>query len=205
MTTAANANQDVNFRDKYLKTNVISRYLIDGFFGGIESLVGRTKPDVRTAIEVGCGEGFSTQRISGYLGASVAFQALDVEADLVQAARRNNPSLKIDQGTIYDLKHPDRAFDLVFTLEVLEHLEHPEKALKEIKRIANKWLIISVPREPIWSAMNMARGKYWNDFGNTPGHIQRWSTSEFRRFIGSELKVIEMRTPLPWTILLCQV
>lgn len=205
MATATGANGDVNFRDKYLSSNIISRHLVDGFFGGIKDLVGLTGQDTRSAIEVGCGEGFSSQRIVRFLGPKVAFEALDVDPKLVQAARANNPGAKIEQGTIYDLKKSDKQFDLVFTLEVLEHLDDPAKALREIKRIAKKWLIISVPREPIWSVMNMARGKYWSDWGNTPGHIQRWSTKDFRRFIGSELEIQEMRTPLPWTILLCRI
>jgi hypothetical protein len=61
-----------------------------------------------------------------------------------------------------------------------------------------------VPREPIWRLLNMMRGKYIGSLGNTPGHLQHWSTSEFRKFVAPVFNVVEVRTPLPWTILLMQ-
>jgi hypothetical protein len=44
----------------------------------------------------------------------------------------------------------------------MEHLEHPEEALQSIRRVASKYVILSVPREPLWSIMNMARGNTWD-------------------------------------------
>jgi hypothetical protein len=60
-----------------------------------------------------------------------------------------------------------------------------------------------VPNEPLWRALNMARGAYLSDFGNTPGHLQHWGSRSFRRFIETELDVIEMSRPLPWLMALC--
>lgn len=50
-------------------------------------------------------------------------------------------------GNAGDLKFGDRSFDVVTALEVLEHLPYGvyEKALKEIDRVADKYIIISVP------------------------------------------------------------
>jgi len=64
-------------------------------------------------------------------------------------------------------------------------------------------MILGVPREPIWRALNMSRGKYLKDFGNTPGHLNHWSSTKLARYLEKHFGVVEsMKTPLPWTIVL---
>ena len=97
----------------------------------------------------------------------------------------------------------DRA-DLVVCCEVLEHLEDPIKALNVLRSITGSHLVLSVPNEPVWRVLNMVRGKYWTDWGNTPGHIQHWSREGFIRFVSMYFQVTEIRSPVPWIMLLCQ-
>jgi hypothetical protein len=52
--------------------------------------------------------------------------------------------------------------------------------------------------------LNLARGHYWRDLGNTPGHLQHWSTLAFLDLLQDHLEVLELRTPLPWTMALCR-
>ena len=82
----------------------------------------------------------------------------------------------------------------------MEHLENPEKALSELARITKKYVIISTPNEPIWRILNCVRGKYIKDFGNTPGHINHWSSKSLKKMISKYFKIIEVKKPLPWTI-----
>ena len=60
-------------------------------------------------------------------------------------------------------------------IEVLEHVPDPERTVSEMARVAKRWVLVSVPREPLWRGLNMARGAYIKDLGNTPGHINHWS------------------------------
>lgn len=192
-----------DFATKYTKTNWVSRRLLDGFFGAVETLVkGR---EIGSAIEVGCGEGFSTRRLRAMLPAGASFRASDVEDRLVAAAAKANPDVPVAKESIYQLPHADGAFDLVFCLEVLEHLDDPGRALAQLVRVSRRWLVLSVPREPVWRLMNLARLKYIAGLGNTPGHIQHWSAGAFARFVGQSCNVLAVRTPLPWTILLAEV
>ena len=41
------------------------------------------------------------------------------------------------------------------------------------------YLLVCVPREPLWRGLNMARGAYLKDLGNTPGHLNHWSKRSF--------------------------
>jgi len=62
-----------------------------------------------------------------------------------------------------------------------------------------------VPREPIWRILNIARGKYIGDLGNTPGHVNHWSRRGFIDLLSRRFDVVEVRSPLPWTMALCRV
>ncbi len=53
----------------------------------------------------------------------------------------------------------------------------PAHTLAEMARCAARHVLVSVPREPLWRAVNMARGAYWRELGNTPGHVNHFSKS----------------------------
>ena len=73
------------------------------------------------------------------------------------------------------LSFADGEFDLVAATEVLEHVADPQAAVAEMARVARRWLLVSVPHEPLWRALNVARGAYLRELGNTPGHLNHWT------------------------------
>ena len=50
----------------------------------------------------------------------------------------------------------------------------------------------------------MARAKYVTSLGNTPGHVQHWSSADFLRLVGRYCEIVAVRRPLPWTMVLCR-
>jgi SAM-dependent methyltransferase len=105
-------------------------------------------------------------------------------------------------GDAVRLPFPDATFDLVLAVEVLEHLPDPATAIDELARVARPGAtaLLSVPSEPLWRALNLARGKYVGELGNTPGHIQHWTPGGFRRLVSRRFAVQEVRRPVPWTM-----
>jgi 2-polyprenyl-3-methyl-5-hydroxy-6-metoxy-1,4-benzoquinol methylase len=189
--------------DKYGSRNPVVRYLMGGFYESLEALV--SKSSARSIHEVGCGEGYWTTR---WAARGLRARGSDFSEQVIALARQNarhsagHPQFHV--ASIYDLTRPRDSAELVVCCEVLEHLDDPNGALEVLASIASPWLIVSVPREPIWSMMNMARGRYWSRLGNTPGHIQKWSRSEFLRLLSRSVEVVAVRTPLPWTMALCR-
>ena len=126
---------------------------------------------------------------------------------LVPKAQGNNPGVEVIQESAYELTYANDSLDIVFLLEVLEHLDYPDQALAEISRVLKPdgYLILGVPREPLWCALNMARGKYLPHFGNTPGHLNHWSKLTLKSYIEKHFGPIrQSRSPLPWTLVLAQ-
>jgi 2-polyprenyl-3-methyl-5-hydroxy-6-metoxy-1,4-benzoquinol methylase len=187
-----------NYYDKYGTKNPIARALMNGFLSAVSALYRRAAP--RRVLEVGCGEGRLAHHLVTRGSVPDAFEACDVSIDRV--APGLHPLIQFRQASIYELPFEDRSFDLVVCCEVLEHLEEPAKGLREVARVSAGHVLLSTPREPIWRALNMLRGKYLSDLGNTPGHIQHWSSHGLTRFAEREVQIVERRRPLPWTVLL---
>jgi hypothetical protein len=92
----------------------------------------------------------------------------------------------------------------VVACEVFEHLERPAAAIHEVARVAADWLLLSVPWEPTWRLLNLARGKYVRRLGNTPGHLQNFSRRAIRQLVSQRFDIVAQRRPFPWTMLLAR-
>jgi ubiquinone/menaquinone biosynthesis C-methylase UbiE len=192
-----------NTYDKYHSGNPMVRRIMHGFESALLEFVGEANPS--TMHEVGCGEGYWVLR---WCEEGLDVRGSDFSSTVIEIAKNNAKERKLPmdvfrQKSVYDLQIAEDSADLVVCCEVLEHLEQPEDALRILRNITQRHAIFSVPREPIWSVTNMARGKYWSDFGNTPGHIQRWSQREFIQLVSQYFDVKKIRSPFPWTMLLC--
>lgn len=191
---------DEEFTGKYENTGRIGSLLLDRFYGCVGDLLAPVVAEGGTILEVGCGAGYSTERLASFITPSSTLMGCDIGNSLVQKAAVRNPRVRFSQQSIYELAFPDKAIDVVVALEVLEHLQDPRRALVELARIARRAVIISTPREPLWRILNMMRGKYLMDLGNTPGHIQHWSTAGLIKTIGEQFMISATRRSLPWTL-----
>jgi hypothetical protein len=73
-----------------------------------------------------------------------------------------------------------------------------------MQRVARRHVLLSVPREPLWRVLNVARGAYWRDWGNTPGHVQHWSRDEFVALVSRYFTLTRVVAPFPWTMVLAE-
>jgi len=185
-----------NTYDKYASKNPIERRMMEGFFTALDHMLEGLQPDV--VVEIGAGEGRITERlVARFPNATVV--GLDLP-DTNLAEEWDEIEVPMFFGDATRMPFVDASIDLVVGLEVLEHVPQPERALADIARVCRGAAILSVPREPIWRAGNMARGRYLRDWGNTPGHVNHWSASAFERFVRTHLDISETAHPLPWTM-----
>jgi SAM-dependent methyltransferase len=189
-------NVSGNTYDKYASKNPIERRMMNGFFTALDRMLDGLQPEV--VIEIGAGEGRITERlVARFPQATVV--GLDLP-DTNLAEEWEEIDVPMFFGDATRMPFVDGSIDLVVGLEVLEHVPQPERALTDIARICRGTALLSVPREPIWRAGNMARGRYVRDWGNTPGHVNHWSARGFERFVGTRFDVEAVARPLPWTM-----
>jgi SAM-dependent methyltransferase len=194
-----------NTYDKYGSTNPVVRRLMAGFEGTLDELFKQADP--QSLLDVGCGEGVLTQQWAQQLGDGRRVVGIDLEDTTLQAewAKRTAPNLEYRVMKAENLPFADGEFDAAAAIEVLEHVPDPEHTVAEMARVAQRWLLVSVPREPLWRGLNMARGAYWKDLGNTPGHVNHWSKRSFVSLLSRHGEVVQARSPFPWTMLLVRL
>ena len=192
-----------NTYDKYGSTNPVVRRLMAGFERTLGELFAQAAP--RSILDVGCGEGILTHKWAQALDGRVV--GIDLEDPVIQAEweKRQAPNLEYRVMKAENLPFADGEFELAAAIEVLEHVPDPEHTVAEMARVATRWLLVSVPREPLWRGLNMARGTYWKDLGNTPGHVNHWSKRAFVALLLRHGDVVQARSPFPWTMLLVRL
>ena len=193
-----------NTFDKYGSTNPVVRRLMDGFESTLDALWRQAAP--QSILDVGCGEGVLTEQWADKLGTG-RIVGIDLDDPKLRAEwekrQRANLEYRVEDAT--NLSFGDGEFDMATAIEVLEHVPDPERTVSEMARVAKRWVLVSVPREPLWRGLNMARGAYLKDLGNTPGHINHWSKRSFVSMLSRHGKVEQVRSPFPWTMVLVRV
>jgi 2-polyprenyl-3-methyl-5-hydroxy-6-metoxy-1,4-benzoquinol methylase len=193
-----------NTYDKYGSANPLVKRMMTGFERTLDELFAAASPT--SLLDVGCGEGVLVHQWAQRLG-EARVVGIDLEEPSIQAgwAQRQAPNLEYRTMRAENLPFAENEFDLACAIEVLEHVPDPKHTLSEMARCAEHRLLVSVPREPLWRMLNMARGAYLSDLGNTPGHLNHWSKRSFVQLLSRYGKVVEARSPFPWTMLLVRL
>jgi ubiquinone/menaquinone biosynthesis C-methylase UbiE len=153
-----------------------------------------TPSDVNTIIDIGCGSG-------GFLKLLHSARNLErfVAVDTSEEALKRIPFEKV-KANITQVPYPDREFDCVYALEVLEHLNVPdfETALSELARLSKKYIIVSVPyREDI--AGNMTKCVNCSTIFHPDGHLHNFDEEKMMRLFNEHNFVQQEVHRLGWS------
>jgi SAM-dependent methyltransferase len=94
-----------------------------------------------TVLDVGCGNGV----LAGFLAERYRVTACDFVVGPDVTAQ--HPRVRFEEADLLHLPFPNDAFDTVTCTHTLEHVLDIRGALKELRRVARRRLIVVVPRE----------------------------------------------------------
>jgi 2-polyprenyl-3-methyl-5-hydroxy-6-metoxy-1,4-benzoquinol methylase len=193
-----------NYR-KHTTKNPLQKFFIENFEKTLALEIKKLK--ISSIFDAGCGEGFTLEFLRKQ-GIGKTYEGIDFLKTAIEIGRKVHPKIKLAQANIYDLPYKTNTFDVIMCTEVLEHLEKPQEAVKELFRVSKKYVLVSVPNEPIFMGSNFLRGKNWSRFGNDIEHINHWTFWGFEDFVtqnaGVKVRVLRRRYPFPWTMLLLE-
>ena len=183
---------------KHQNNNPISKFFLDNFKTLLLSKVKNLKPE--SILDVGAGEGFTLEMFrQNKIGKKL--EGIEYMDEAIEFGKQFHPKVKIKKGDIYKLPYKDNSFDVIICTEVLEHLDDPIRALQELRRVTKKYVILSVPNEPLFTIQRFLRGKNMIKLGDHPEHIQHWSSDKFEKFVRVQMMIKDVSTPLPWTMI----
>ena len=116
-------------------------------------------PEGKTLLDVGCQELYFYDRLKGRYEITLA----DYEPRHAEIRREDVQRLSFGDGE----------FDVVVCQQVLEHVDDPARAMGELRRVARRQLVISVPYEPFFT---LARFCHWEKehlWAVTPKALER--------------------------------
>jgi len=187
---------------KHTSKNPVQRWLLKNFERILTKQVKKLRID--SVLDAGCGEGFTLECLRKRKIAR-KYEGIDFFKTAIDIGKKIHPRINLKQASIYEMPYKNGSFDVVLCTEVLEHLKKPKEALKEIFRVSRRYVILSVPNEPIFIGSNFLRGKNWSRLGNDIEHINHWTFFGFESFVkkntGFKIKVLKRKYPFPWTML----
>ncbi len=134
--------------------------------------------DFSSLLDVGCGSG--KYLINRSVGVDVS------RGYLLQAKiRAKQKSLCVDLFQVDNTRLPfcSNSFDLVLCSEVLEHTLEWQIALRELIRVAKRYILLSVPGHTVFSIFERDKSKSFDEYGK--GHLHDITPSLIKKFLDS--------------------
>ena len=142
----------------------VHRHTLEGLVRMVSSL------DVRTVLDVGCGSGENLAALAA-LG-KYELTGLDVSEGALSLSRQRVPSARLMQLDI-QTEVPRERFDLVMSVQVVEHLPDDAAALKNMAALAGKYVFVSTMQG------RMRKSEL------AIGHVRNYSATELRHKLES--------------------
>lgn len=144
-----------------------------------------------SALEVGCAEGFYLREIALLIKTGIG---LDIAGNKIKRAKKLSSkfkNLQFIEADFLDYKGKSKSFNLIFSIETLEHIPHVRECLKKIHKLLKKGgvFICSVP-----TTKERLFYKEPKDWKEASGHLYHWSKNDFLSLLQfGKFEVVETR------------
>lgn len=185
--------------EKYF--NPLTRGMTKKFIGNLLSEIRNL--EINSLLDVGCGTGYITEKLKSYASSSVG---CDLDRSRIKFAKSQFHEISWMLTDAVKLPFKSYSFDMVASIELLEHVRDTKSLLKEIKRVSKEFVLITVPNEPRFRIANFLRGKNIRRFGNIEGHIHHFNKRSLKLLLSEHFSEIDIKVnAFFWISALCQV
>ncbi|MBX7153400.1 MAG: class I SAM-dependent methyltransferase [Candidatus Kapaibacterium sp.] len=103
-------------------------------------------PECDTILDVGCATGLNL-KVLKEMGRCKQTYGIEYVEEVAKQAQQNIDNVLCADVSAADLPYPDKFFDVILCLDVLEHMENPWRAVEKLKRVLKDdgVLIASIP------------------------------------------------------------
>jgi 2-polyprenyl-3-methyl-5-hydroxy-6-metoxy-1,4-benzoquinol methylase len=102
-------------------------------WGKVHDVLVKESPAPKRVFEVGCGNGVTASRLK-----DVGYDVVGIDTSItgIECGRKNNPDLQLFEDSVYgDLQNKYGQFDVVISLEVIEHCYDPRTFIKRVYQL----------------------------------------------------------------------
>lgn len=150
------------------------------------------------ALEVGCGRGGKIASLPNLTRRC----GIDYSDRAIRVAREAHPEVEFEVADACRLPYVDGTFDLVFSIEVIEHVEHYEEMIDECHRVLKPGgtLFIQTPNYPakrFYDFVHFLRAKRKN-LSDDYSHVSKFSAASLVRAVARrfDVQIVETRNIL---------
>lgn len=138
-------------------------------------------------LDVGCGDGCITSRLSGNKNFEDVF-GIDISREAIKIARKKNPKITFIVADCTNIPFSSESFETIVASEIIEHLTHEggKKFLNEASRVLKPHGVI------IASSPNISNPymKFLQLVRKNKEHLKEYTRKEFKILISSKFKII---------------
>lgn len=151
-------------------------------------------------LDVGCGDGFHLNLLRRFGRPGWTLEGVDIDARAVEMAEK--AGITIHQGTIEDLDLPADSYDVVYTIQTVEHVAHPDEVLAAIHRVLEPGGRLVIVTDNTRSVdFGLFRRSYWGGY-HFPRHWNLFNPNALTRLAhrtGFEVEDIQtIVSPVNW-------
>lgn len=154
----------MDYYDKGIRTNPLQKYWHTKKWKTLREFL----PSSGSLLDIGCADGTTTFEIYKHFP-KLKVTGIDYYKKAIDFAKKTKPGVTFIHGDAHSLPFKNGQFNVVTTIEILEHLQNPEVALKEIYRVLKKdgYLVVvqdtdSLLFKSVWWIWTKWRGAVWN-------------------------------------------
>lgn len=136
----------------------------------------------KVVLDLGCGEGYGAKMLKE-AGAKKVI-GIDVDREVIGQANKNYSSTKVSfqTGDAQKLTFKDKSFDLVVSLELIEHLPDYRRYLKEVRRVLKPGgvFVLSTPNKDNYRGLT------------SPFHTREFNLEELQKILTGLFSEVEI-------------